>query len=199
MIDKNKIRKCVKQFLVALGADPETEGLKETPNRVALMCSEIFAGMELTNEQIVEVCNKTFSDEDIDVHNHRRVVKISGIDAFSFCEHHLALMYDMKVSVSYIPNDRVVGLSKIVRAINLVTKRIQLQERITTDIAYIISKLAHSQDIAVVVTAKHSCVSMRGVKNIGSQTTTYFFGGKFEQDEKLQSLAVERGVVDDRM
>lgn len=196
MINQDEIKKCVKQFLTAIGADVEAEGLKDTPNRVALMCSEIFAGMELTNEQIVEVCNKVFPDEDIDIYN-RRVIKIGGIDAFSFCEHHLALMYDMKISVSYIPNDCVVGLSKIVRAVNLVTKRIQLQERITTDIAYIISKLAHSQDVAVVVTAKHSCVSMRGVKNIGSHTTTYFFGGEFERDEKLQALAIERGDMDD--
>ena len=196
MIKQNEIKKCVKQFLMAIGADVEGEGLKDTPDRVARMCGEIFAGMELTNDQIVEMCDKTFPNEDIDVHN-RRVVKVGDIDAFSFCEHHLALMYDMKINVSYIPSDCVIGLSKIVRAVNLVTKRLQLQERITTDIAYVISKLTHSQNIAVVVTAKHSCVSMRGVKNIGSKTTTHYFGGEFEQDEKLQALAVERGNIND--
>ncbi len=187
MIDQDKIKECVKIFLEAIGADIKSEGVKETPDRVALMCKEIFAGMELTNDQIVEICNKTFTNEDIDIHN-RKIVKVSDIDAFSFCEHHLALMYDMKISVAYIPNDCVVGLSKIVRAVNLVTKRIQLQERITTDIAYIIEKITKSKDIAVIVSAKHSCVSMRGVKNTNSETTTYFFSGEFERDEKLQKL-----------
>ena len=106
--------------------------------------------------------DKTFVD-DLDFDN-QEVVVIKDIDIFSYCEHHLALMYDMKVTVAYIPCDKVIGLSKIARIADMAARRLQLQERIGTDIAEIISLVTNSKDIAVIIEGKHSCMSSRGIK-----------------------------------
>ena len=176
-IDTEKIEKNIREILIALGANPDSEGLKETPKRVAKMYEEVFEGMNYTNDQIAEMFNKTTSSKDM--------VIVKDIDAFSYCEHHMALMYNMKIDVAYIPNGKVIGLSKIARIVDMVTKRLQLQERIGTDILDIMKKITESQDIAVIIRANHSCMTARGIKNTNSRTYTQTLSGKFEEDTTL--------------
>ncbi|SDY66869.1 GTP cyclohydrolase I FolE [Lachnobacterium bovis] len=183
-IDTEKIEKNIREILIALGANPDSEGLKETPKRVAKMYEEVFEGMNYTNDQIAEMFNKTFS-EDIKTTSSKDMVIVKDIDAFSYCEHHMALMYNMKIDVAYIPNGKVIGLSKIARIVDMVTKRLQLQERIGTDILDIMKKITESQDIAVIIRANHSCMTARGIKNINSRTYTQTLSGKFEEDTTL--------------
>ena len=132
-IDKNAIKEHIRGIIVALGDNPEREGLKDTPDRVARMYEEVFAGMSYTNDEIAEMFDKSF--EQPDASDSDNIVLVKDIDVFSYCEHHLALMYDMKVSVAYIPKGKVIGLSKIARIADMVSRRLQLQERIGTDIA----------------------------------------------------------------
>ena len=114
------------------------------------------------------------------------MVVLKDIEIFSYCEHHMALMYDMKVSVAYIPRERVLGLSKIARIADMVGKRLQLQEKIGSDIAYIMEKATLSPDVAVVITGKHSCMTARGIKNTPAVTLTTTFRGAFKEDLDLQ-------------
>lgn len=184
MIDTKKIEKHIYGIIEALGDDPQREGLKDTPKRVAKMYEEVFLGMNYTNEQIAQMFNKTFLD-DLDFSN-QEVVVVKDIDIFSYCEHHLALMYDMKVTVAYIPNGKVIGLSKIARIADMVARRLQLQERIGSDIAEIIELVTNSKDIAVIIEGKHSCMSARGIKKANSKTITSTLTGRFKTDNKLQ-------------
>ena len=140
-IDKEAVKKHIRGILEALGDDPDREGLMETPDRVARMYEEVFEGMNYSNDQIAEMYSKTFED-DLSVKNHKDMVVVKDIDIFSYCEHHLALMYNMKVTVAYQPKEKILGLSKIARICDMVGKRLQLQERIGSDIAEIISKVA---------------------------------------------------------
>ena len=110
-IDKEAIKEHVRGILVALGDDPDREGLKETPDRVARMYEEVFEGMNYSNHEIAQMFSKTFED-DLSVKDHKDMVIVKDIDIFSYCEHHMALMYDMKVSVAYLPKDKVLGLRK---------------------------------------------------------------------------------------
>ena len=125
--------------------------------------------------------NKTF-----EAPTDRDMVLVKDIEIFSYCEHHMALMYDMKVAVAYIPRERVIGLSKIARIADMVGKRLQLQEKIGSDIAYIMEKATLSPDVAVVIKGKHSCMTARGIKNNTSVTLTTTFRGAFKDDVKLQ-------------
>lgn len=184
MIDTKKIEKHIYGIIEALGDDPQREGLKDTPKRVAKMYEEVFLGMNYTNEQIAQMFNKTFLD-DLDFSN-QEVVVVKDIDIFSYCEHHLALMYDMKVTVAYIPNGKVIGLSKIARIADMAARRLQLQERIGSDIAEIIELITNSKDIAVIIEGKHSCMSARGIKKANSKTITSTLTGRFKTDNKLQ-------------
>jgi GTP cyclohydrolase I len=183
MIDTKAIEEHIRGILIALGDDPDREGLKETPQRVARMYEEVFEGMNYTNHEIAEMFNKTF-EEDLSEHN-QDIVFVKDIDAFSYCEHHMALMYDMKISVAYIPNGKVIGLSKIARICDMVTKRLQLQERIGSDIADIISEVTGSEDVAVFIEAKHSCMSARGIRNTGAKTYSRTLRGRFEKEPYL--------------
>ena len=128
-IDSAKIEAAVRELLIALGDDPDREGLVETPKRVAKMYQQVFEGMKYTNEEIAEMFNKCFEDT-----TTGDLVVIDSIPVFSYCEHHMALMYDMNVSVGYIPKGKVIGLSKVARIADMCAKRLQLQERIGTDI-----------------------------------------------------------------
>lgn len=185
-IDKEAIKKHVRGILIALGDDPDREGLLETPDRVARMYEEVFGGMNYTNDELAEMYGKTFNEEDV-VRHTDDMVFVKDIEVFSYCEHHLALMYDMKVSVAYIPKDKVIGLSKIARIADMVARRLQLQERIGADIAYVISKATGSEDVAVLIEANHSCMTARGIKKPGSKTVTSTFRGRFETDIQLQN------------
>ncbi len=184
-IDKKAIEEHIRGILVALGDDPDREGLKDTPKRVAKMYEEVFEGMNYSNEEIAEMFGKTFED-DLDVENHGKdMVVVRDIDIFSYCEHHMALMYDMKVSVAYLPKEKVIGLSKIARIADMVGKRLQLQERIGSDIADIMTIVTGSEDVAVFIEGCHSCMTARGIKKTNTVTYTSTLRGKFETDPIL--------------
>ncbi|HBZ02519.1 MAG TPA: GTP cyclohydrolase I FolE [Lachnospiraceae bacterium] len=180
-VDQAKIREHIRGILEAIGENPDREGLRETPDRVARMYSEIFEGIGYTNDEIAAMFSKTF-----DAPTDRDMVLVKDIEIFSYCEHHMALMYDMKVAVAYIPRERVIGLSKIARIADMVGKRLQLQEKIGSDIAYIMEKATMSPDVAVVIKGKHSCMTARGIKNNTSLTMTTTFRGAFKEDQQLQ-------------
>ena len=183
MSDEKAIEQDVRGILVALGDDPEREGLIDTPKRVAKMYTEVFAGMQYTNHDIAEMFGKVFEEERVSSNN---VVVMKDIDLFSYCEHHLALMYDMKATVAYIPKGKVIGLSKIARICDMVGRRLQLQERIGCDIADIISEITGSEDIAVILEGYHSCVTIRGIQKTNTKTVTVERRGKFLEDATLQ-------------
>ncbi len=187
MIDTEAIEKHIRGILIALGDDPDREGLKETPKRVAKMYEEVFDGMNYTNHEIAELFGKTF-EEGLDEEEcaSSRVVVMKDIDLFSYCEHHMALMYDMKATVAYVPKSKVIGLSKIARVCDMVGRRLQLQEKIGKDIADVISEITGSEDVAVLLEACHSCVSARGIKKNGVKTFTSELRGGFRDNPSLQ-------------
>lgn len=191
-IDTKAIEYHIAGILKALGDNPEREGLKDTPKRVAKMYEEVFDGMNYTNEEIADMFNKTFA-LDMDEEESEQIeckcqsgtsntVVVKDIDIFSYCEHHLALMYDMKVTVAYIPNGRVIGLSKIARIADMVSKRLQLQERIGSDIADIMQMITGAKDIAVFIEGCHSCMTARGIKKANTKTYTQTLRGRFNNE-----------------
>ena len=184
-IDTKAVEEHIRGLLIALGDDPEREGLKETPKRVAKMYEEVFEGMNYSNHEIAQMFSKMFEQEDESA--GKDIVLVRDIDIFSYCEHHLALMYDMKVSVAYIPNGQVIGLSKIARMAEMVAKRLQLQERIGTDLAEVMMEATKSQDLAVIIKGCHSCMSARGIKKSAATTVTTTFRGRFEKEEALKN------------
>lgn len=179
--DRKKIMQAVTMLIEAIGDDPEREGLKGTPDRVARMYEEVFEGMRFTNDQIAEMFNTCFKSDSNDL------VVVKNIPIFSYCEHHMALMYNMEVSIGYIPNGKVIGLSKISRVAEMVGKRLQLQERIGTDIAEIIQKIAGTENVIVVIEGEHSCMTTRGIKSRGSKTKTATLRGIFKDNIALRN------------
>ena len=186
-IDKDAIREHIRGILIALGDDPDREGLKETPDRVARMYEEVFEGMNYSNHEIAEMFNKSFQDDLSVGPDKKDIVLVRNIPIFSYCEHHIALMYDMKISVAYIPNGRVLGLSKIARICDMASKRLQLQERIGPDVAQIMTEAAGTDDVAVIIHGTHSCMSARGIKKEAASTVTTTLRGRFETDAMLQN------------
>jgi GTP cyclohydrolase I len=185
MIDIKAIEEHMRGILIAIGENPDREGLKDTPKRVAKMYAEVFEGIGYTNDQIETKLNTTF-DEDLDiVADSKDMVVMKDIELFSYCEHHLALMYNMKATVAYIPKDRVIGLSKIARIVDMVSKRLQLQERIGSDVADIMGKITGSEDVAVIIKGEHACMTSRGIKKPNTSTITTTFKGRFSTDESL--------------
>lgn len=185
-IDKEKIKYHIRGILEALGDDPDREGLRETPDRVARMYEEVFEGMNYTNAEIAQMFGKTF-EEGFGNGGANDMVVVKDIEVFSYCEHHMALMYDMKVTVAYIPKGKVIGLSKIARIADMAAKRLQLQERIGTDIAEIMQLVTGSEDIAVLIEANHSCMTARGIKKPSAKTYSAVMRGRFETDAALQN------------
>ena len=182
-IDTEAVAYHIRGLLEALGDDPDREGLKETPQRVARMYEEVFEGMKYTNEEIAQMFDKTFSeDEEGGTDRYGDMVVVKDIDIFSYCEHHLALMYDMKVTVAYVPNGKVIGLSKIARIADMVAKRLQLKERIGTDIADIITQVTGSEDVAVYIEGCHSCMTARGIRKTNTKTYTQTLRGRFQNE-----------------
>lgn len=182
-IDTQAIEEHIRGILTALGDDPDREGLKETPHRVAMMYSEVFEGMNYSNEEIAKMFNKSFEEES----GSEDFVLVKDIETFSYCEHHIALMYDMKISVAYIPRGRVLGLSKIARIADMACRRLQLQERIGADIAEIMEMASGSPDVAVMIEACHSCMTARGIKKPSAKTSTMTLRGRFKDDVALQN------------
>ncbi len=181
-IDTLKIEKAIREILIALNDDPNRAGLIETPKRVAKMYEEVFEGMLYSNDEIAKMFDKCFEENTSD-----DMVLLKEIPAFSYCEHHLALMYNMKISIAYIPKGKVIGLSKVARIADMVCKRLQLQERIGHDIKDILSKILNTNDIAVFIEAEHSCISTRGIKKPNVKTNTLLVDGKFKKDCSLKS------------
>lgn len=184
-IDYAAIEEHIRGILKALGDDPDREGLRETPTRVAKMYGEVFEGMNYSNREIAEMFDKSFEDGFSDKHDD--IVVVKDIEVFSYCEHHMALMYDMKVTVAYIPNGKVLGLSKIARIADMAAKRLQLQERIGTDIAEIMQLASGSEDVAVFIEANHSCMTARGIKKPSAKTISSTLRGRFENDKLIQN------------
>ncbi len=167
-MDLEKIESLTKEFLLAIGEDPNREGLIETPKRVARYWAEMAEGVQYTNDEIANMFNKTFQSEG------NQLVEVKDIKCFSHCEHHLALMYDMSIDIMYIPNEKVLGLSKFARICDMVTKRLQIQERIGKDIWEILNKILETDKIEVHIKSKHSCMNARGARSIDSYTLTKY-------------------------
>lgn len=184
-IDTKAIEEHIKGILKALGDNPDREGLKDTPKRVAKMYEEVFEGMNYTNQEIADMFSKTF-EETMNFEKHANdMVVVRDIEVFSYCEHHMALMYDMKITVAYLPKKKVIGLSKIARIADMAAKRLQLQERLGADIAEIITMVTDSEDVAVLIEASHSCMTARGIKNNSANTYSTTLRGRFETDPML--------------
>jgi GTP cyclohydrolase I len=185
-MDKDRIKYHIRGLLEALGEDVNREGLAETPERVANALAEELAGIAYTNAEIAAMFGKTFepppSSGDSD-----DIVIVRDIDVFSYCEHHLALMYDMRVTVAYIPHERILGLSKIARIADMAARRLTIQERLGHDIAEIVSLAAGTEDVAVFISGKHSCITARGINKSGSVTSTSTLSGRFLTDNNLRS------------
>ncbi|WP_320127635.1 GTP cyclohydrolase I FolE [uncultured Sphaerochaeta sp.] len=186
-IDSAKIEEHIKGILLALGENPEREGLLDTPKRVAHMYEELFEGIAYSNEEIAHMFDKTFEDDLYLPQNNNEIVMMRDISFFSHCEHHMSLMYNMKATVAYIPNKKVLGLSKIARIVDMVSKRLQLQERIGSDIAQVMQKVTDSEDIAVIIEGQHACITTRGIKNTNSVTLTTTLRGKFNTDQSFMN------------
>jgi GTP cyclohydrolase I len=169
MIDQDKIKRAVHEILIAIGEDPSREGIKETPRRIAEMYAEVFRGMK---EDPREVLSVGFEE------GHNEMVILKDIPFYSICEHHLLPFYGM-AHIGYIPKGRVVGASKLGRVVEILAKRPQLQERLTTQIADTIVEALQPQGVAVVIEAEHMCMTMRGVKQPGSNIVTSAMRGSF--------------------
>ncbi len=176
MVEKEKIERAVRLLLEGIGEDAKREGLRETPERIARMYGEIFAGMDKTPE---EYLSKTFSVPD------SGMVLEKDIVFYSMCEHHLLPFYG-KAHIAYLPDGKVVGLSKLARTVEVYARRPQLQERLTAQIADALMEHLQPRGVMVMVEAEHMCMTMRGVKKPGSQTITLVTRGEFEKDEGLQ-------------
>lgn len=192
MFNEEKCKEAVKLLLESFGEDINREGLKETPRRVAGYWKELLEGNNYTNKEIAKMYNKKFI-----VPTDSLVVKEIK-DVFSHCEHHLALMYNMKVVVAYIPRKvkdgyQVIGLSKIPRIVEMCSKRLQLQEKLASDISECISLATGSKDIYVNVIGDHACVSARGAKSDGFTDVTYITG-RFKTNSDLRN-EVERKLI----
>jgi GTP cyclohydrolase I len=176
MVDQDKIKKAVKMIIEAVGEDPNREGLLETPDRIARMYEEIFAGI---GKDASEHLSKTFTVES------SNIVVEQDITFYSMCEHHF-LPFFGKAHIAYIPKGRVAGLSKLARTVEIHSKRPQLQERLTEEIANDIMKYLDAEGVMVVVEAEHLCMTMRGVKNQGAITKTVAVKGKFKDNKELK-------------
>lgn len=176
MVDQKKIKEAVTLLLEGIGEDVSREGLKETPDRIARMYTEIFSGMD---ETPAEHLSKTFSVNGSDMVVEKDIV------FYSTCEHHLMPFYG-KAHVAYIPDGKVVGLSKLARCVEVFAKRPQIQEKMTAQIADAIMEYLKPKGVMVMAEAEHMCMTMRGVKKPGSKTVTFAARGVFEEDERLQ-------------
>lgn len=180
-MNKQKIEKAVRDILIAIGEDPEREGLKETPQRVARMYEEIFRGVSMDPVKELKVL---FTEE------HDEMVLLKDIPFYSMCEHHL-LPFIGKAHVAYIPvNNKVLGLSKIARLVDTVSKRPQLQERLTSLIADTLTKSIKPKGVLVIVEAEHLCMTMRGIKKPGSKMVTSAVRGLFRKSQATRSEAL---------
>ena len=176
MIDHDKIEQAVRLFLEGIGEDVTREGLQDTPDRIARMCEELYGGME--DDASVHL-SKTFS-----VDSSEMVIE-KDITFYSTCEHHILPFYG-KAHIAYIPDGKVVGLSKLARTVEVFARRLQLQEQLTAQIADALMEYMQPKGALVMVEAEHMCMTMRGIKKPGSRTVTMAKRGVFESDPSLE-------------
>ncbi|CAN5740100.1 GTP cyclohydrolase I FolE [soil metagenome] len=181
-IDAEAIERAVRDILVAIGEDPERDGLKATPARVADMYAEIFSGLHGDAAEELDVLFEAGHDE---------MIMVRDIALYSMCEHHL-VPFMGKAHVAYIPNTsgQITGLSKLVRLVDTLARRPQVQERLTVQIADAVEKALAPRGVLVVIEAEHLCMSMRGVRKPGSQTVTSAVRGAFRKHEATRSEAM---------
>ncbi|MBC7105141.1 MAG: GTP cyclohydrolase I FolE [Firmicutes bacterium] len=186
MVDVPKIERAVRMLLEAIGEDPDREGLRDTPSRVARMYQELLCGLDENPEDHL---TKYFTED------HEEMVLVKDIPLYSLCEHHLLPFYGL-AHVAYIPRRGVItGLSKLARVVEGFAKRPQLQERLTTQIADAIVRRLNPHGVLVVIEAEHMCMTMRGVKKPGSRTVTSAVRGQFARSEatRAEAFALIRG------
>lgn len=180
-MDKPRIEAAIREILIAIGEDPDREGLVETPDRVARMYEEIFSGLEEDPKKHLKI----FTEEDND-----EMVVVRDIPLYSMCEHHL-IPFIGKAHIAYIPGEgRVIGLSKLARIVNCFARRPQLQERLTSQVADFLFDNLQPQGVAVVVEAEHLCMTMRGARASGSQTRTSAMRGIMRSDARTRAEAM---------
>jgi GTP cyclohydrolase I len=181
--DHAKIEQGVRLLLDGIGEDPERPGLRETPSRVARMYEEIFAGIDVDAADVVTVVEGADFDE---------MIMVRDIPLYSVCEHHL-LPFVGKAHVAYIPNksQQITGLSKVARVVDILAKKAQVQERLTTEIAEAIERALSPRGVFVVIEAEHLCMTMRGVKKPGSLTVTSAVRGLFRTDARTRQEAMD--------
>jgi GTP cyclohydrolase I len=170
-VDSERIRGAVREIIEGVGEDPTREGLRDTPRRVAEMYAEVFSGLR---EDPADVLSIGFEE------GHQEMVIVKDIPFYSMCEHHF-LPFHGVAHVGYIPSGRVVGLSKLARAVEILARRPQLQERLSTQLAEVIMKTLEPQGVAVVIKAEHLCMTMRGIRKPGSITVTSAMRGVFQR------------------
>ena len=180
--DQERAEAAVRELLLAVGEDPDRQGLKETPARVARAYREMFAGLYTDPDTVLET---TFDEE------HDELVLVTKIPMYSTCEHHLVAFHGM-AHVGYIPgkDGRVTGLSKLARVVDLYAKRPQVQERLTAQIADAVVRKLKPRGVIVVIEAEHLCMAMRGVRKAGSVTVTSAVRGQFKTDDASRSEAL---------
>jgi GTP cyclohydrolase I len=179
-MDRERVIKAIEDLLDALGEDREREGLKDTPRRVADAYAELLSG---EGRDAKEHLSKTFLTECGDM------VLEKDIEFSSTCEHHLMPFFG-KIAIAYIPNGKVVGISKLARTVEVYAKRLQLQERLTSQIAEDIMKNLSPKGVMVVCEAEHTCMTCRGVKKMGSKTLSYSVKGEFSDEMKREVFAL---------
>lgn len=180
MVDIEKTEKAIRDLLVAIGEDPDRPGLAETPKRCAKMYAELLSGMDSDAQ---EHLSKQFDVP------HSEFLLEKDIPFYSLCEHHL-LPFFGKAHIAYLPNDRVVGLSKLARTVEVYARRLQLQEQMTTQIADDIMRHLDARGVMVVIEAEHLCMTMRGVKKPGAKTITTCVRGAFEEQVELRATVL---------
>lgn len=180
MVDIEKAEQAIRDLLVAIGEDPDRPGLVETPKRCAKMYQELLSGMDTTAE---EHLSKQFDVP------HSEFLLEKDIQFYSLCEHHM-LPFFGHVHIAYLPSDKVVGLSKLGRTVEVYARRLQLQEQMTAQIADDVMEYLNARGVMVVIEAEHLCMTMRGVKKPGTQTMTVACRGVFEEDLHLQQTCL---------
>jgi GTP cyclohydrolase I len=181
-LDRPAIQDAVRRILEAIGENPERDGLQRTPERVAEMYAEIFAGIDADPTEVLDIVFETDHDE---------MIMVRDIPLQSICEHHL-IPFTGKAHVAYIPNTKgqITGLSKVARLVDLLARRPQVQERLTTQIADALEEALEPRGVLVVIEAEHLCMSMRGVRKPGSQTVTSAVRGMFRDNEATRAEAM---------
>lgn len=175
---ENRIRAAVRDILLQVGEDPDRQGLQKTPSRVARMYDEITAGYHTNPEKLI---NGALFDVD-----YADVVLVKDIEFYSLCEHHM-LPFFGRAHVAYIPNNKVIGLSKIPRIVDMYARRLQVQERMTSEIAHFIDDTLHPRGVAVIVEGRHMCAMMRGVKKPHTVMVTRSLLGAYQDDAAMRS------------